>query len=351
MFGTTKNLSALNPDHMRRAAELIQAGQLVAFPTETVYGLGANALDPEAVARIFAAKGRPADNPLIVHVLDFAAAQPLWDATPRQLDVASKLAAAFWPGPLSLVLPASPSVPDKVTAGLGSVAVRAPANPSARQLLAACQRPVAAPSANLSGRPSPTRAEHVAITLSGRIAAILDGGATTVGIESTVLDLRSDRPVLLRPGSIDAKALQALVTDLVAAAGAGNEGSVPATTAALAKKEAGDDHDTPSPSPGMRHRHYQPAGVGVELAALQDIVDRCPPDAAIICRRSAAAKFGVGRNLLFVLPDDASGFAAGLYDALYQVEASGVGRLWIERPPPDDEWRAVRDRLHRAAGD
>src|SRR5919199_1388466 len=184
---------------IRRAADLLRAGELVAFPTETVYGLGANALDEGAVRKIFEAKGRPSYNPLIVHVSSAADVSRVAAAWPES---AQRLAERFWPGPLTLVLPKRSEVPDAVTAGLGSVAVRVPAHPVALALLRAAGVPVAAPSANRSTEVSPTMAPHVEKSLGKRVALIVDGGPTTVGIESTVVDLSGERPVLLRPGAI-----------------------------------------------------------------------------------------------------------------------------------------------------
>ena len=192
-------------DSIARAATYIRNGQLVAFPTETVYGLGAHALDREAVRRIFAAKGRPSTDPLIVHVPSFDAVAPLTRNVPP---LASVLARHFWPGPLTMVLPKSALVPDEVTAGLDTVAVRVPAHPVARALILAAGVPVAAPSANLFSRPSPTSAAHVLDDLDGRIDAIIDGGTTTLGVESTVIDLSGPVPTVLRPGAITLAALR-----------------------------------------------------------------------------------------------------------------------------------------------
>ena len=186
------------PEALALASQLLHDGQLVAFPTETVYGLGANALDAKAVLNIFAAKGRPADNPLIVHVYDRAQLTPLCEVSP----LAEKLMDAFWPGPLTLILPRKPAIPDEVAANLPTVAVRMPSHPVAAALLRACKLPIAAPSANRSGKPSPTTAHHVLVDMDGRIPLILDGGSCDVGVESTVLDVTSGAPCILRPGGI-----------------------------------------------------------------------------------------------------------------------------------------------------
>ena len=229
-------VDATHPDDaaMARAAACLRRGGLVAFPTETVYGLGVHALDPDAVARLFEAKQRPADDPLIVHIGAFSAIDRLAVDIP---DTARQLAERFWPGPLTLVLKRSALVPDAVTAGLDTVALRVPAHPVARALIAAAALPVAAPSANLFSRPSPTRAEHVLQDLAGRIDLIVDGGPTSVGIESTVLDLSRGRAVILRPGAVTAAMLREILPV---------DESVPAAASG------------PMPSPGLLAKHYSP---------------------------------------------------------------------------------------------
>ena len=327
MSTTTEILNADDPAALERASRLLAAGELVAFPTETVYGLGANGLNAEAVGKIFQAKGRPGDNPLILHVVSIEQALPLWQATDEQLELARKLADAFWPGPLSLVLVAAPWVPKAVTAGLDSVAVRAPAGNVARELLALCEFPVAAPSANLSGRPSPTCAAHVAATLEGKIAAILDGGRTRIGIESTVVDLRGKRPRILRPGDISAAAMQQVVGEL--------ETGKPGWDA---------------PSPGLRHPHYQPEGLQLYLADGDAIGEAWDDDVAILCLTTTANKMGSRSAPLVILPANPRAYAAGFYDALYKLEGSGASKLLIERVPGTPDWEAVSDRLKRSAG-
>jgi len=228
-----------NPDRsvIARAADCLRRGGLVAFPTETVYGLGAHALDRSAIRRIFAAKGRPANDPLIVHVTSLDAAAPLVAAIP---EAARRLAAAFWPGPLTMVLQKSESVPDEVTAGLVTVAVRAPSHPVARCLLDAAGVPVAAPSANLFSRPSPTRASHVIADLDGRIEIVLDGGATSIGVESTVVDLSADPPTILRSGAIGAELLRQLLPNL------------------RIERSLALPSDDAMTAPGMLAKHYSP---------------------------------------------------------------------------------------------
>ena len=323
----TKHLDAASADAMDEAASLLRQGQVVAFPTETVYGLAANGLDPDAVQRIFKAKGRPADNPLILHVGSFEEALPLWHADNARLALAARLADAFWPGPLSIVLPRSARVPPAVTAGLDSVAVRVPANSVAQALLARCGFPLAAPSANVSGRPSPTSAAHVATTLDGKIAAILDGGRTRVGIESTVLDLGQTPVRLLRPGHIGVAAIERVVGELAT-------GKAPAQAA----------------SPGLRHRHYQPSGMDLRLVDTEQVKASWQHSCAILCLESTGCGLGSRQGPLELLPCDPQAYAEGLYNALYALEGSGARELLIERVPDSDEWRAVSDRLTRAAG-
>ncbi|HEX8832619.1 MAG TPA: L-threonylcarbamoyladenylate synthase [Abditibacteriaceae bacterium] len=311
---------------IERAAALLQRGELVAFPTETVYGLGANALDSAAVQKIFEAKGRPSYNPLIVHVLDSEAARALTRHWP---EAATRLTEAFWPGPLSLVLPKADCVPDIVTAGRDSVALRAPAHPVARQLLSASGLALAAPSANRFTEVSPTTAAHVEKALGDRIAMILDGGACDVGIESTVLDLTGEVPVLLRPGTLSQAALETEIGPIQHAARYASEAS--------------------RPSPGMIERHYAPNaevflfnrnscdGFQTKLAGAQRpgalIFPPCPFDFTDIIS----------------MPETAEGYARELYRALHALDAAGCDLIFIEDVPTDIEWQGVRDRLRRSA--
>jgi L-threonylcarbamoyladenylate synthase len=311
------------------AAAILRRGGLVAFPTETVYGLGANALDAAAVAGIFAAKGRPSYNPLIVHVAEEVAARALASEWP---DIASRLARAFWPGPLTLVLRKRAIVPDTVTAGLDSVALRVPAHPVALALLRAAQIPLAAPSANRSTELSPTTAQHVARSLGDRVELVLDGGPTSVGIESTVVDLRGTRPTILRPGLIGARELQPVIGDL----GSSEE----------ARGEA------PRRSPGMLDRHYAPRARLVLFAKAD------ADGAAAEIRRVSAAGEQVramvisaelpGVTNVLRMPHDAGHYAQRLYAALHELDDRGAGVVFVERVPTGEEWDGVRDRLERA---
>lgn len=288
-----------DPSAVARAAGVLRAGRLVAFPTETVYGLGANALDPAAVRAIFEAKGRPSSNPLIVHVAD--PVQPA-NVAAEWPEAAARLAAEFWPGPLTIVVPKAADVPDEVTAGGPTVAVRCPAHPVARALIAAAGVPVAAPSANRSTELSPTRAEHVLKGLGGRIDLILDGGPCPGGIESTVVDVTGPVVRLLRPGLITVPMLEAVV------------GTV----------EVGAKADGVARSPGQMERHYSP--------------------------RTPVVLAGAGkRPVTWELPADPEVAAAVLYERLHELDARGYDVIVIEMPPDTPEWAAVRDRLTRAA--
>jgi L-threonylcarbamoyladenylate synthase len=304
---------AATGDAIGRAGELIRAGRLVAFPTETVYGLGGDATSDAAVAAIFAAKGRPRFNPLIVHVAGRAEAQADADFDHR----AAALADAFWPGPLTLVLPRRPHSRWSllVSAGLDTVAVRAPAHPVAQALLAAAGRPIAAPSANPSGQVSPTTAAHVRDGLDGKVAMVLDGGACPIGIESTVVDLSGAQPRLLRPGGVPAEALEAVLGPL-----------------------AGPTMDRPR-SPGMLGRHYAPhrrlrlnaaeAGPGEDLLGFG-------PAAPAGCLNLSA-----GGNLTEA--------AANLFAMLRRLDRPAPGAIAVMPIPEDGLGRAINDRLRRAA--
>lgn len=310
----------MTDDQVQRAAELLRAGEIVAFPTETVYGLGANALDERAVARIFLAKGRPSHNPLIVHAADAAAARALVLDWPLS---AEALAACFWPGPLTLVLPKQPTIPDLVTAGLGTVAVRVPRHPLAHALLEAARLPVAAPSANRSEGVSPTTAAHVRASLGDRVPLILDGGPTEVGIESTVVDLSGEVPRLLRPGMISSDDLAAVL------------GTRPLVVTEL----KGDSART---SPGQLERHYAPRA---PVVLFREAAPRAADGAGAIVRHAGTS--GLRHEIL--LPDDPAGYARGLYAALHTLDAAGVTQILIQTPPDTVAWHAVRDRLRRAS--
>jgi L-threonylcarbamoyladenylate synthase len=307
-----------------RAAAVLRAGGLVAFPTETVYGLGAHALDADAVRRIFDAKGRPATNPVIVHAADAAAARRLAASWP---DRAERLAERFWPGPLTLVVARSATVPDVVTAGGPTVALRVPAHPVALALLREAGLPIAAPSANRSSRLSPTRAEHLLRDLGGRIDLILDGGATQGGIESTVVDVTRDPPRLLRPGLITVTSLEAEL-DEVTRGGADEAGALP--------------------SPGMLARHYSPQ---TPLEVVEEVEARAR-ELIAKGRRVAVVSHGAVEApgaIVLRLPDDPGGYGRALYATLHDLDALGLDRILVAAPPDGEGWLAIRDRLRRAA--
>jgi L-threonylcarbamoyladenylate synthase len=290
---------------LEQAAALIRAGKLVAFPTETVYGLGANALDAGAVARIFAAKGRPRTSPLIVHVDSVEMARALASQWPHAAEV---LARRYWPGPLTLVVPKGASIPGIVTAGLPTVGLRMPAHPLALELIRAAGVPIAAPSANRFTELSPTHAEHVP---QGLADYVVDGGPARVGIESTVLSLVG-APTLLRPGVIP-------LTDIVALIG-------PVTIAGVPEGVA-------HASPGMHRRHYRPATPLYLVGAGER-----PP-------AGRGAWLRMGREM----PADPVEYAAVLYETLHRLDAQGFAWIAVETPPDAPEWAGVLDRLRRAA--
>jgi len=312
---------------IERAAALLRAGELVAFPTETVYGLGADASNPQAVARIFAAKGRPADHPLIVHLPDAS-----WiDRWAVDVPAAARtLAAAFWPGPLTLILKRHPDVPDAVTGGQDTVGLRVPNHPLALQLLREFAGGLAGPSANRFGHVSPTTAAHVRAEFGEAVAMVLDGGPCRVGIESTILDLSGGEPRILRPGMLDAADIGAVL------------GRPPAF---------GAGRDAPRVS-GSLETHYAPR-TSLQLvpaAGIAAIVRRAL-DAGERVAVLAPAEIAFAHEHLFWTPadPDVNGYAHELYAALRAMDALGCDRILVARPPADDAWRAIADRLQRAA--
>lgn len=308
---------------LSRAGKALRSGKLVAFPTETVYGLGANGLDAQAVARIFEVKRRPRTSPLILHVASIEAARELVTAWPED---AQRLAEAFWPGPLTLVLPRRGVVPDIVTGGGDYVGVRMPSHPVAQALLAAAGVPVAAPSANRFTQISPTTAQHVRAGLGSDVDMILDGGACTVGIESSVLALYPDGPVLLRPGGISREAIEAVIGRPVALPGSG-----PAK---------GETHA----APGMHFRHYSPRTM--TLTAHPAMVLPNGSGALVTHRPEHYRDLAVAQ--LAVMPDDPIAYAQRLYATLHELDSHGHDWIAIDLPPDDPAWHAVRDRLKRA---
>lgn len=325
---------APSDSELAEAAQALRDGELVAFPTETVYGLGACALDERAVAKIFEAKGRPATNPLIVHVSTIEQARALTGAWPEQ---AQRLAEAFWPGPLTLVLPRAAHVPRAVTAGLDQVAVRIPAHPVARALLELADVPVAAPSANRYTQVSPTRAEHVARALGDRIKWLVDGGPTLVGLESTVLSLSdlARGPELLRPGMIDEASLTAIIGPL------------------RWREHQRVDEAIARPSPGLARKHYAPAarvslwdGASALDARLAQANADEPVVVVALAEQVGERAYPWGWRI--ELPDDPQAYARELYRVLHRVDELGAVEVLIQGPPDGPAWRAVWDRLSRA---
>lgn len=334
---TVRHLEAAGPA-IDECAAILRRGGLVAFPTETVYGLGADALNPRAVRAIFAAKGRPSDNPLIVH---FADAEGAFSVADHVSATARTLAKAFWPGPLTLVLPRASHVPHELTGGLETVAVRVPDHPVALALLRAFGGGVAAPSANASGRPSPTRAEHVLEDLAGRIDAVLDGGETGVGVESTVVDARGAVPVILRFGGVPPEAIAAVA------------GGVECATDGAKEAEGGRPR-----SPGQKYRHYAPRAPLYIVKGRPDEVQRAltrlmRPGNAFLLSAETAAAIGLGPDdsRCYVLGPrtDLDAIAKRLYDGLRSLDRTRPVAIYAEELGGAGLGRALADRLERAA--
>jgi L-threonylcarbamoyladenylate synthase len=324
---------------VEQASHLLKTGELVALPTETVYGLAANALNPDAVARIFSVKGRPPHNPIIVHVASLESARL---CTTTWTLIADQLARAFWPGPLTLVLPKNPVVPDIVTAFGPTVGLRWPAHPFPQAVIRQAGFPLAAPSANLSARTSPTTVEHVVRTLSGLVPLIVDGGPCHVGIESTVLDLTSSPPRILRPGMIHAQSLSAVIGPV------DGPGSL----------RSGH----PLPSPGLLPRHYAPIAPLKTLAWTDDNDLRRqlglshplhpsepphrPSRICVITHTHIPSPAGFHR--VSVIPHEPDAFARALYAELHTCDTEAADLIVVETVPPLPEWTAIADRLRRA---
>ncbi|MBP3636781.1 MAG: threonylcarbamoyl-AMP synthase [Clostridia bacterium] len=335
----TQVLPATN-EALSLAAELLSGGQLVAFPTETVYGLGANALDKDAVLSIFAAKDRPADNPLIVHVWNRDQLANICEVPP----LAERLMDAFWPGPLTLLMPRKAAIPEQVTAGLRTVAVRMPSHPVALDMLRACNLPIAAPSANRSGKPSPTTAQHVLTDMDGRIPLIIDGGSSDVGLESTVLDINQPVPCILRPGGVTQAMLEAVIGPVTVA------GSV------LRPLQAGEK----ALSPGMMYKHYSPDGQvslveGDEtdvLAALRELHRQAAANghrACVMCFTEHVAALADCQPHDLGSKDHPEEVAHRLFETLRRLDDEHMDAIFSEVVPPEGVGLAVMNRLGRAA--
>ncbi len=327
--------AALFAAAVQRAAALLRAGEVVALPTETVYGLAANALDADAVAKIYEIKGRPAHNPIIVHVADFELARQCVTEWP---EAAALLARSFWPGPLTLVLPRAEIIPDIVTAGGATVGVRWPSHPFMQAVIRECGFPLAAPSANLSNSISPTNAQHVAKQLGDKIPLIVDGGQAQVGIESTVMDLVTQPPRVLRPGMIHEESLLAALGEVRS-----EKGEV--------RAEGG------LRSPGLLKKHYSPKAKLI-VRAWRDTADLNFQLSTLNFQRSKAHVIvhtnipsGVDWGGVSVIPHDAEAFARAIYAELHRCDEAGAELIVVEALPGGAEWRAIADRLTRAAAD
>lgn len=332
----------IDADVMDRAGKLIAEGELVAFPTETVYGLGGDALDPDASRKIYAAKGRPSDNPLIVHIAEFDDMKRVAREVPEQ---AKKLADAFWPGPLTMIVWKSDAVPEATTGGMQTVAVRMPNHPVALELIRRSGCLIAAPSANTSGRPSPTEAQHVAEDLSGKIAMILDGGPVGIGIESTIIDLTEEKPMILRPGYITPEMLSEVLQEEVVI----DPGII-----------AADDTRKPK-APGMKYKHYAPKAEMIIVDGTQDaVIDKI--------NELTAAKRAEGKKVAVIATDetkerydaqiilsmgrrsDEDAIAQHLYKILRECDELDVGEIYSECFQTPRIGQAIMNRLLKAAG-
>ncbi len=332
----------IDTDVMEQAGKLIAEGELVAFPTETVYGLGGDALDPDASHKIYAAKGRPSDNPLIVHIADFDDMKRVAREVPEQ---AKKLADAFWPGPLTMIVWKSDAVPEATTGGMQTVAVRMPNHPVALELIRRSGCLIAAPSANTSGRPSPTEAQHVAEDLSGKIAMILDGGPVGIGIESTIIDLTEEKPMILRPGYITPEMLSEVLQEEVVI----DPGII-----------AADDTRKPK-APGMKYKHYAPKAEMIIVDGAQDAVIHKINELTV-------AKRAEGKKVAVIATDetkdrydaqvilsmgkraDEDAIAQHLYKILRECDELDVGEIYSECFQTPRIGQAIMNRLLKAAG-
>ncbi len=326
---------------IRQAGKILKAGGVVAFPTETVYGLGADALQADAAGRIYAAKGRPSDNPLIVHICCF---EDIYEIVTEVPQAAKRLADAFWPGPLTMILHKSEKVPFQTTGGMDTVAVRMPSNQIALALIRQGGGYIAAPSANTSGRPSPTQAEHVYEDLNGKIPLILDGGEVGIGIESTILDLTEEVPVLLRPGFITIKMLSEVI------------GEVRIDPGIIA-----DDAKTPPKAPGMKYRHYAPKAEMVLVEGAQQQVPakinqlaeekiNAGKKVGIIATKETAGSYQQGLVISIGSRQEEEEIAHNLYKILRTLDASGVDFIYSESFETPHMGQAIMNRLLKAAG-
>ena len=335
----------MNMDYIKEASEILRNGGLVAFPTETVYGLGGDATDKEASKKIYAAKGRPSDNPLIVHIAKFSQLEDISKDLPEN---AKKLADAFWPGPLTMVVNKNNVIPYETTGGLDTVAVRMPNNPVALALIEESGCMIAAPSANTSGRPSPTKASHVYEDLSGKIEAILDGGSVDIGLESTIVDLTEDVVTILRPGYINMDMLREVVGEVRMDPG-------------IVYNDKGTTSGARPKAPGMRYKHYAPKGDLTIISGEEDIVvatiNQMTKEAldkgqrvGIIATSESADRYKDGQVLVIGDRADEGSIAHNLYDILRQFDEIGVDVIYSESFATPKMGQAIMNRLLKAAG-
>lgn len=335
----------INIEYIREASEILKNGGLVAFPTETVYGLGGDATDKEASRKIYAAKGRPSDNPLIVHIADFSQLEQITENLP---ETARLLADAFWPGPLTMVCNKNQVIPYETTGGLDTVAVRMPNNPVALALIRESGCMIAAPSANTSGRPSPTKASHVYEDLSGKIEAILDGGAVDIGLESTIVDLTEDVVTILRPGFINMDMLREVVGEVRMDPG-------------IVYNDKGTTSGAKPKAPGMRYKHYAPKGdltiISGEEDTVVDKINQLTREAlkegkkvGIIATSETADRYPEGEVLVIGNRWDESSIAHNLYDILRRFDELSVDLIYSESFATPKMGQAIMNRLLKAAG-
>ena len=338
----TINPESFRDEELEEACRILQKGGLVAFPTETVYGLGGDAMHPEASAKIYAAKGRPSDNPLIVHIADMDALEDIAQSVP---EAAVKLADHFWPGPLTMIFPKKEAVPKSTTGGLETVAVRMPSHPVARALIRESGVYIAAPSANTSGRPSPTKAEHVKEDLDGRIDMILDGGAVGIGLESTIVDLSTGVPTILRPGYITGEMLEDVL------------GEVQVDPAILSQKM---NPNIVAKAPGMKYRHYAPKGqmmiIEGDTGKVVDEINRLVKEktdegcsVAVIATEETKDAYACANVRSVGSRATEGSIAAGLYDILREMDHIGAEYIYAESFEKDTLGKAIMNRMLKAA--